>query len=69
MIVNLDPDGDLSNKGVRPGDLILQASGAAVRTPADLEAAVASARRAQRPLLLQVEGRGGRRFVAAELAR
>jgi serine protease Do len=68
VIVNLDPNGDLSNKGVRPGDLILQAGGAAMRTPADLEGAVTAARRANRPLLLQVQGRGGRRFVAAELA-
>jgi hypothetical protein len=45
----------------------LQAGGRAVTTPAELATAVQAAERANRPLLLQVDGRAGRRFIAAEL--
>jgi serine protease Do len=68
VITNLEPSSGLAEDGVLPGDIILQAGGRAVRTPADLNTAVEAARRANRPLLLQLVGRGGRRFVAADLA-
>ena len=66
VVVTLQPTSDLAEKGVRPGDLILQAGGTPMRTTADLDAAVAEARRAGRPLLLQIASRGGRRYVAVE---
>jgi serine protease Do len=67
VITALADNSDLVDKGVQVGDLILQAGGHAVRTPQELTAAADVARRAHRPLLLQVEGRGGRRFVAANV--
>ncbi len=67
VITALSDNSDLVDKGVQVGDLILQAGGHAVRTPQELAAAANTARQAHRPLLLQVEGRGGRRFVAADV--
>jgi serine protease Do len=65
VIATLAPDSDLAQKGVTPGDIILMAGGQQMRAPSDLESAVAAAKRDGRPLLLQIEGRGVRRFVAA----
>jgi serine protease Do len=65
VIATVAPESDLASKGVAPGDVILMAGGRPVTTAADLETAAANARRDARPLLLQIEGRGGRRFVAA----
>jgi serine protease Do len=69
VITALTDNSDLVDKGVQVGDLILQAGGHAVRTPQELTAAANAARAAHRPLLLQVEGRGGRRFVAADVGQ
>lgn len=66
VITSVAPNSDLAEKGVTVGDVILLASGQPVRTAAELDAATAAARTAGRPLLLQIEGRGGRRFVAAD---
>jgi len=68
VVTSVDPASDAAEKGVQPGDIILQAGGRAVSSPADLQSAVQAAERANRPLLLQVDGRAGRRFIAAELA-
>ena len=67
VVTAVEPTSDAAQKGVQPGDVILQAGGRAVSTTAELEAAVRAAERANRPLLLQVDGRAGRRFIAAEL--
>jgi hypothetical protein len=45
----------------------MQAGGRAIRTAAELTAAVDAARRANRPLLLQVSNRAGRGFVAVDV--
>jgi serine protease Do len=68
VVTSVDPASDAAEKGVQPGDVILQAGGRAVSSPAELATAVQAAERANRPLLLQLEGRAGRRFIAAELA-
>lgn len=68
VIVSVAPTADLAEKGVRAGDVILQAAGQVLRTPEDLQTATQAAQRAGRPLLLQIEGRGGRRYVAADAA-
>ena len=53
---------------MRAGDIILQAGGRPVRTTEDLRTAAEAARRAGRPLLLQVQGRTGQRgFIAVEV--
>jgi serine protease Do len=67
VITNVEPTSDLAEDGVRAGDIILQAGGRPVRTMQELNTAVDAARRANRPLLLQIDGRAGRRFVAANL--
>jgi serine protease Do len=67
VITSVDPSSDAADKGVQAGDVILQAGGRAVRTSAELDTAAQAARRANRPLLLQVEGRGGRRFIATDV--
>jgi len=67
VVTSVDPDSDAAEKGVQPGDVILQAGGRAIASPAELATAVQAAERANRPLLLQVDGRAGRRFIAAEL--
>jgi serine protease Do len=67
LITEVTPNSDLARKGVRPGDVILQAGGQPVRSAEDLSAATDRARRANRPLLLQVGGRAGTRYIAAEI--
>lgn len=67
IITAIAPESDASGKlGV--GEVILQADGRAVRTAQELETATGAAQRATRPVLLQVEGRAGRRFVAVDVA-
>jgi serine protease Do len=68
VVTAVEPTSDAAEKGIQAGDLIIQAGGRAVRTPQELSTAADTARRANRPLLLQVDGRGGRRFVAAEVS-
>jgi serine protease Do len=67
VITAVEPTSDAAQKGIRPGDVIMQAGGRAIRTAAELTAAVDAARRANRPLLLQVNSRGGRGFVAVDV--
>jgi len=68
VITAIAPASDAAQKGVTPGDVILQADGRAVRTAQELTTATDAARRATRPVLLQVDGRAGRRFVAVDVA-
>jgi serine protease Do len=67
MITSVDPTSDVAEKGVRAGDVILQAGGRGVRTAQELSAAAEAAHRAGRPLLMQITGRAGRRFIAADV--
>ncbi|MGE0741052.1 MAG: Do family serine endopeptidase [Hyphomonadaceae bacterium] len=68
VVTAVEPTSDAAEKGVRVGDIILQAGGRNIRTAADLSAATDAARRSGRPLLLQIDGRAGRRFIAADIA-
>jgi serine protease Do len=67
FITRLDPNATLARKGVRAGDVILEADGRAMRTGQDLSAAVSAAGRAKRPVRLLIQGQGGARYVAAEI--
>jgi serine protease Do len=67
IVTAIDPNSDAAQKGIGVGDIILQAGGRPVRTAQELTTAADAARRAGRPLLLQVDGRNGRRFIAADV--
>jgi serine protease Do len=61
---------DAASKGLRRGDLILQAGGHATHTPADITAAVAEARKAGRHQVLLFLARGGQHvFVPVEIGK
>ena len=68
VVTSVEPTSDAAQKGIGPGDVILQAGGRPVRSAQDLSTAADAARRANRPLLLQVDGPRGRRFIAADVA-
>jgi serine protease Do len=68
VITAMAPTSALAEKLVQPGDVILQAGGQPVRSVEQLTQAITAARSASRPLLLQVEARGGqRRYLAVEV--
>ncbi len=67
IITDLDEDSPLGRKGVRENDLILRAGDRPTATPGDLDAAVAKALAANRPLLLEIERNGQSLFVGVDL--
>jgi serine protease Do len=65
VVADVDPDGVAAQKGLRPGDVILEAAGKPVSSPADVSAALAGARHdGQKALLLRVKTGDATRFVA-----
>ncbi|HRP10514.1 MAG TPA: Do family serine endopeptidase [Terricaulis sp.] len=68
MITAVTPGSDAAEKGLSPGDAILQVDRAAVPTVARLNELTAVARSASRPVLLQVGTRAGNRYVAVNVA-
>jgi serine protease Do len=60
VIDNVATGSDAARRGLRRGDLILQANERAVATPAEVATAVADARRAGRPSVLLLVSRQGR---------
>lgn len=70
VITDVDPNSDAAERGLQPGDRIVQASGKDVRTVADVTAAVASAKLLKRTsVLLFVERGKGRVFVPVKLKK
>jgi serine protease Do len=71
VITDVDPDSDAAERGLQPGDRIVQASGKAVSSIADVNNAVATAKSLKRPsVLLFVErGKNQKVFVAVKLAK
>jgi serine protease Do len=68
VITRLDEESTLYERGVRQGDVLLNAGGRALRTPDDLETEIDAAKRQNRPILLRVQGRSGpSAFVAVEI--
>ncbi len=64
VITEVKPDGAAADKGLRAGDLIVEASQEAVKSPADLAQKVDAARKAGRKtLLLLVQNEAGLHFV------
>jgi serine protease Do len=69
FVVNVDPEGPAAQKGLRRGDVILEASGQAVESRADLVGALDAARKeGRKALLLRVKSAEGTRFVALPVA-
>ena len=65
VVAQIDPDGAAAQKGLRPGDVILEAAGQPVTRPADVQKALASARKeGRKAVLLRVKSGEGTRFVA-----
>lgn len=68
VVTDVDAEGPAAEKGIRPGDRIVEVSQEAVAAPADVARKVQEARDAGRKsVLLLVEGQGGLRFVAVKL--
>jgi serine protease Do len=68
VVSDIDPDGVAAQKGLQVGDVILEAGGHAVNQPADISAALAEAKKANRKaVLLRVKGSDGTHFVAIEV--
>ena len=65
VVAQVDPDGAAAQKGLRPGDVILEAAGQPMARPADLQKALIAARKeGRKAVLLRVKSGEGMRFVA-----
>ena len=65
VVADIDPDGAGAQKGLRTGDVILEAAGKPVSTPAQVVAAIKDARaEGQKAVLLRVKSGDATRFVA-----
>lgn len=70
VITDVDPDSDAAERGLQPGDRIVQVSGKDVRSVSDVTAAVAAAKSLKRPsILLFIERGKGRVFVPVKLGK
>ena len=68
VVDSLEPNGEAARKGLRSGDVILEAGGQATLTIDDFTAAVADAREDGRSaILLLVQGIAGQRYVALQI--
>jgi serine protease Do len=67
VITSVEPTSDAAQKGIRAGNVIMQAGGSPISTVAQLNEAVNRARSANRQLLLQVTNGAGRGFVAVDV--
>jgi serine protease Do len=69
VISNVEQDGPAAEKGLRPGDVIVEISQEEVSSPGDVRKKVDEAReRGRKSILLLVEGQGGLRFVALQVS-
>jgi len=65
VVAQIDPDGAAARKGLRPGDVILEAAGQPVLRPTDVQKALLDARKeGRKAVLLRVKSGEGTRFVA-----
>lgn len=68
LVLNVSDDSAAGEKGIRPGDLIVEVSQEEVETPDQVADKVAVAKKAgKKSILLLVKGQGGLRFVAVKL--
>jgi len=65
VIADLDPDGIAAQKGLKVGDVIVEAGGKTVGKPSDVSAVIADAKKdGHKAVLLRVKNQDGTRFVA-----
>jgi serine protease Do len=70
VVLKVDENGPAAEKGIRPGDLIVEISQQEVSGPEVIEAKIAEAKKAGRKsVLLLLEGQSGLRFVAIRIAK
>jgi serine protease Do len=69
VITRVDPDSNAAEKGLEAGDVVLRVNNRNVTSPADLQSAVAEARRAGRKsvLLLVAKAQGQTGFFPVEI--
>jgi serine protease Do len=68
VITAVDPQGPAAEKGLRPGEVIVEVSQEEVNTPADVTGRIDAARKTGRKsVLMLVEGQGGLRFIAVRI--
>ncbi len=65
VIADVDPDGAAAQKGLKQGDVILEAAGKSVSRPSEVASAISAARKdGRKSVLLRVRTAEGVRFVA-----
>ncbi len=65
VVADIDPDGVAAQKGLRVGDVIVEAGGHAVNQPAEVKSILAEAKKdGRKAVLLRVKNGEGTRFVA-----
>jgi len=65
VVADIDPEGLAARKGLKTGDVILEAAGKPVARPSDISDALAAARKeGQKAVLLRVKSADGVRFLA-----
>jgi serine protease Do len=65
VVLNIDPSGPAAENGVQTGDVILNAGGSAVQTPADVRRAIDQNRsQGKHSILMRMRTADGTRFVA-----
>ncbi|MDA1091075.1 MAG: DegQ family serine endoprotease [Proteobacteria bacterium] len=70
VVTKVDADGPAAEKGIRPGDVIVEISQQEATGPSVIEDKVAEAEKAGRKsVLLLLEGQGGLRFVALRIGK
>jgi len=68
VVTDVDAAGAAAEKGVRPGDVVVEVSQDEVTTPGEVAAKIDEAREAgRRSVLFLLEGQGGLRFVALRI--
>ncbi len=70
MVTDVDPNGQAAERGLQPGDIILSVGNDAVKSPAEVEKMVESAKEdGMKAVLLRVKTGDQTRFVALSFAR
>ncbi len=70
VVTNVDPDGTAAQKGLKVGDVILEAGGKTVKTPGEVAGVLGDAKKTGRKaVLLRVKSGDETHFVAFELSK